>query len=223
MPIFDMILSRPLLSADRTLATAAVSLTPRMRSARTRSSADSMSRYGLTAEAPKDTSVAAWWTSRTSPASTTMLTRVRVRSRTRWWCSAEVSRSEGIGARSAVDSRSLRTMKITPDSTAALASAHRASMLRAMASGPALTEYSPDRVTAGRGLSAPRCSPRMWAIAASSSLSMTGRSSMMCAESGRSCSRRLPSRPIPAAMDVTICSRIESSGGFVTCAKFWWK
>src|SRR5699024_2789172 len=113
MPIFDMILSRPLLSADRTFATAAVSLTPRMRSARTRSSADSMSRYGLTADAPKDTSVAAWWTSRTSPASTPMLTRVRVRSRTRWWRRAEVSRTARLGTRSPVDPRPLRTMKIT--------------------------------------------------------------------------------------------------------------
>ncbi|SIJ69579.1 Uncharacterised protein [Mycobacteroides abscessus subsp. abscessus] len=96
-------------------------------------------------------------------------------------------------------------------------------MRRSIASGPALTEKRPESVTVGRRLSTPRWAPWTWAIAASSSLSMTGREIMMCAESGRECSSRLPSRPRPADMLVTMCSRIESSGGFVTCAKFWWK
>ncbi len=39
-----------------------------------------------------------WCTSRASPASTTRPTIVRVFSRMRWWCTAEVSNNDGIGA-----------------------------------------------------------------------------------------------------------------------------
>ena len=184
MPIFDMIFSRPLLSAVSTLDTAASALMPRIRSDFTRSSADSMSRYGLTAEAPKDTSVAAWWTSRTSPASTMMLTWVRLRSRTRWWCSAEVRSRDGIGAYSEFDSRSVRMRNTAPFATAALASAHSSARRRAIASSPAPIGYSPDSVTDGRVIPSPRWLPARCAIAVSSSLSITGRSSRIWAESG---------------------------------------
>ena len=44
-----------------------------------------------------------WWTSRASPVSTTRPTCVRVRSRTRWWWTAAVSSSDGIGASSVVE------------------------------------------------------------------------------------------------------------------------
>ena len=43
-----------------------------------------------------------WCTSRASPVSTTSPTCVRVFSRMRWWCTAEVSSSDGIGAHSRV-------------------------------------------------------------------------------------------------------------------------
>ena len=47
-----------------------------------------------------------WCTSRASPDSTTSATLVRDFCRTRCWCTAEVSSSDGIGARSAVECRS---------------------------------------------------------------------------------------------------------------------
>jgi hypothetical protein len=43
-------------------------------------------------------SSAMWWHSRASPDSTISPARVRVRSRIRWWCTAPVSSSDGIGA-----------------------------------------------------------------------------------------------------------------------------
>ena len=45
-------------------------------------------------------SSAMWWTSRASPVSITRPTWVRVFSRTRWWWTAAVSSSDGIGAQS---------------------------------------------------------------------------------------------------------------------------
>ena len=54
--------------------------------------------YGLMASAPKLISMAMWWTSRASPASTINEARERVWSATRWWWTAEVSSSDGIGA-----------------------------------------------------------------------------------------------------------------------------
>ena len=43
-----------------------------------------------------------WCTSRASPVSTTRPTLVRLRSRTRWWCTAATASSDGIGASSLV-------------------------------------------------------------------------------------------------------------------------
>ena len=60
-----------------------------------------------------------WCTSRASPDSTTSPTRVRVRSRTRWWWTAETRSSDGIGASSVVELRSESTMTLAPSSMAA--------------------------------------------------------------------------------------------------------
>ncbi len=60
------------------------------------------------------TSMAMWCTSRASPVSTTRPTWVRVRSRTRWWCTAATDNSDGIGASHSVDSRSESTMMRAP-------------------------------------------------------------------------------------------------------------
>ena len=55
-----------------------------------------------------------WCTSRASPHSTTRPTLVRLRSRTRWWCTAAVSSRLGIGACSSSLLRSLSTMIRAP-------------------------------------------------------------------------------------------------------------
>ena len=55
------------------------------------------------APAPKPSSRAKWCTSRASPVSTTRPTWVRVFSRIRWWWTAEVSSSDGMGASSAFE------------------------------------------------------------------------------------------------------------------------
>ena len=73
-----------------------------------------MARYGFTAAAPYPMRSATWCTSRTSPASTTSEIRVRVPWRSRWWCTALVSSSDGIGASSESESRSDSTTCVTP-------------------------------------------------------------------------------------------------------------
>ena len=60
-----------------------------------------------------------WCTSRASPDSTTSPTLVRLRSRTRWWCTAETASSDGIGAIFSSDSRSDRMMIRAPSAIAA--------------------------------------------------------------------------------------------------------
>ena len=98
-PILDMIFSSPLPSALIRLAAACRVVIPSSAPLRTRSSTDSMARYGQTQEAPYPISRAMWWHSRASAASTIRPTLVRVRSLIRWWCTAPVSSSDGIGAR----------------------------------------------------------------------------------------------------------------------------
>ena len=101
------------------------------------SSMESRARYGLTAAAPKPMSSAMWWTSRASPVSITRPTLVRVFSRTRWWCTAAVSSSEGMGAHSAVALRSDRTIRLAPSAMASETRRRTSSMARRSASPPA--------------------------------------------------------------------------------------
>jgi hypothetical protein len=84
MPIFDMIFRTPLPSPLMRFRVAFSGVTPVSMPLRTSSSQDSMARYGLTADAPYPMSSAMWCTSRTSPASTTMPTFMRVCRRMRW-------------------------------------------------------------------------------------------------------------------------------------------
>ncbi|OPZ51967.1 MAG: hypothetical protein BWY91_02511 [bacterium ADurb.BinA028] len=121
------------------LATAFSGVIPVSAPLRTMSSTDSIARYGLTAAAPKPMSRATWWTSRTSPASMSRPTWVRVFSRSKWWWTAEVSNSDGIGARSALESRSESTTKRTPREIAAETSAKICSIRAVMAAAPPLT------------------------------------------------------------------------------------
>ena len=82
---------------------------------------------------------ATWCTSRTSPASTSSPTWVRVFSRTRWWWIAPVSSSDGIGASSWVACRSESTMIRAPSAMAWLTSAQISSIRAAIAVPPPST------------------------------------------------------------------------------------
>ena len=97
----------------------------------------------MTAAAPWPISRATWCTSRTSPASTTRPTLVRVFSLIRWWWTALVSSSEGIGAMSAVEWRSDTTMMWAPSAIAAETSAQISSIRAWSAAPPPSTSYSP--------------------------------------------------------------------------------
>ena len=101
------------------------------------SSMVSSAMYGLTAAAPKPMSSAMWWTSRASPVSMTRPTWVRVFSRTRWWWTAEVSSSDGMGAHSSVELRSERTMMLAPSAMASETRRRTSARARASASPPA--------------------------------------------------------------------------------------
>ena len=118
MPILDMIFSTPLPRPLIRFCTAWASVTPGRWPLRTSSSQLSIARYGFTAEAPNPMSTATWWTSRTSPASTSSEILVRLALLSRWWCTALVSSSVGIGAHCAFESRSESTMNFTPRLTA---------------------------------------------------------------------------------------------------------
>ena len=93
----------------------------------------------MTAAAPYPISSATWWTSRTSPASTSSPTWVRVFSRTRWWWTAPVSSSDGIGACSCVEWRSESTITRAPSAIAADTSAQISSIRSAIAAPPPST------------------------------------------------------------------------------------
>ena len=68
---------------------------------------------------------------------------MRVFSRMRWWCTAEVSSSEGIGARSRPESRSERTTNRAPSAIAADTSVKICSSRACIASAPPDTSYRP--------------------------------------------------------------------------------
>ena len=91
----------------------------------------------------------------------------------RWWWTAAVSSSDGIGACSASECRSDRTIRRAPSSMAASASAQISSMRAASASPPPATRYRPERVAAFMPGMSP--SALMWMSLASSSLSITGK------------------------------------------------
>ena len=105
-------------------------------------------------------------------------------------------------------------MNCLPDSMAASTSSHTAAMRFCIAFLPASTRYRPLIVTVRwRPDSVSKC----W-IFASSSLSITGKSSTICFACSGPASSRLRSGPSPIPIEVMTCSRMESSGGFVTCA-----
>ena len=162
-------------------------------------------------------SSATWCTSRTSPASTTNDTLVRVWLRTKWWCTELNNSSDGIGACSASESRSERIRKLTPSSIAASTSRKISPSLRSRPAPPSPTRYKPRTV---REQKMPRKdgSASTWMILASSSLSITGKSRINLRACSGAASRRLGSGPMAPAMDVTSSSRIASSGGLVTWA-----
>ena len=134
-----------------------------------------------------------WCTSRASPVSMTRPTWVRWPVRTRCWCTAEVSSSDGIGAWSASQSRSDRIRMRAPASMACEHSRRTRSIAAASASPPPNTRYRPS-ISAhwkpGRSPSALTCQ-----ILASSSLSITGRGSTICRHDAGPGSSRLCSGP----------------------------
>ena len=143
MPILDIIFSTPLVQALMKLRSALGLLMPAMTPSSMRSWMVSNARYGLMAAAPYPMSSAMWCTSRASPHSTTRPTWVRVFSRIRWWCTAEASSSEGIGASSPLEWRSERMMTLAPSAMASDTLADTSSMARRMPSPPSATGYRP--------------------------------------------------------------------------------
>ena len=146
MPILDMTLRTPLPKDLIKLRTAFSGVIPVITPCRTKSSAVSIAKYGLTAAAPYPIRSATWCTSRTSPASTTSPTLVLVFSRIKWWCTAEVNRREGMGASSASASRSERTMIRAPSAIACDTSALISSNRARRESPPSATKNKP-RIT----------------------------------------------------------------------------
>ncbi len=142
---------------------------------------------------------------------------VRVLVRTRWWCTAAQSSSDGIGARWASLSRSDSTMNRLPCRITASTSLKISWSRRSSAAPPPATGYRPETRTPAKPQKSP--SSLMCRILLSSSLSMTGNGSTTWRQWPASGSRRLPSGPMMLDSDVTISSRIASSGGLVTCAK----
>ena len=195
------------------------------------SSMESSARYGLTAAAPNPMSSAMWCTSRASPVSITRPTRVRVFSRTRWWCTAAVSSSEGMGAASAVELRSDRTIRLAPPAMASETRRRTSSSARRSASPPASVgapaspassiSNSPSMVKALKPGVSP-CSLTYMSLARSSR-SITGRGRKICRQIPGRASSRLASGPMVAASEVTSSSRMASRGGLVTWAKSWVK
>ncbi len=175
-------------------------------------------------------SSAKWWTSLASPDSTTRPTWVLVFSRTRWWCTAAVSKSEGIGARLCVELRSERTIRFAPCSIAAetlphtcptAASSSAAPCADGTAGSPSGSKKSPSTRTALKPADASVASTIK--SFARSSRSITGDGSEICRQLSGRASNRLPSGPIVPAIEVTVSSRIASRGGLVTWAKTWEK
>jgi len=160
-------------------------------------------------------SSATWWTSRTSPASTTSATLVRVAERRRWWCTAEVSSSDGIGAHAPLESRSETITYSTPRATAAETFSQISAIRARRDSAPPSGRYRPRTLRAAGIPSSPsRC--RNWS---SWSLSMTGKSTATWRVRTRSVVSRLPEGPTEPRRLVTSSSRMASSGGLVTWAK----
>ncbi len=138
-PIFDIVLRTPLPSPlIRFRAAWCGEMSPSTPRA-LRSSTVAIARYGFTALAPYPTSRAMWCTSRASPDSTMSPTWVRVFSRTRWWCTAPVSSSDGIGAFVAVTPRSDSTITRAPSSMASDTSERIWSSLATSAAPPPRT------------------------------------------------------------------------------------
>ena len=146
IPILDITLRTPLPKDLIKLRTAFSGVIPVITPCRTKSSAVSIAKYGLTAAAPYPIKRATWCTSLTSPASITSPTLVRVFSRIKWWCTAEVNKRDGMGASSASASRSDRTMMWAPSLMACETSVLISSRRSRRESPPSATKNKP-RIT----------------------------------------------------------------------------
>ena len=159
---------------------------------------------------------AMWCTSRASPHSITRPTLVRWRSRIRWWCTALVSSSEGIGAYTESLLRSLNTMMRAPSSMKSLTLLRMSSIAVRKPCAPSLTRYKPFTTTLRRCGMVPSSS--MWMILASSSLSIIGNGNANWRQLSALAANRLASGPRVEPTEVTTSSRMASSGGLVTWA-----
>ena len=176
--------------------------------------------HGFTAVAPKPRSTAKWCTSRTSPDSTTMPTDGLTPASESALFTAATARSEGMRLLLSLLGvpefwrlgviLSVSTSIFAPPFTASIASA--ASLSSAVFSEP--SKKSGNVAAEKSGMLRRRLS---------SSSVRTGRvilTSLAC--SGVS-ARMFPWLPMYVIIDITSSSRIGSIGGFVTCAKSWWK
>ena len=144
---------------------------------------------------------------------------MRVFSRTRWWCTAAVISSDGIGARFSSQSRSESTMIRAPAAIALLTLVRSSSIACRRAGPPPLTSKWPVIRTAAKPGRSPSSS--MCRILASSSLSMTGNGTVTCRHDAGVALSRFCSGPKVRPRLVTSSSRMASSGGLVTWANSW--
>ena len=119
---------------------------------------------------------------------------VRVFSRMRWWCTAEVRSNDGIGAHSASESRSDSTSTRMPAAMAADASLRTRSSASRNASPPPATRYKPEITWERNSGRSPSWS--MWMSLANSSLSITGNGNAICTHDSGVGSSTLPSAPM---------------------------
>ena len=141
---------------------------------------------------------------------------MRVRSSTRWWWTAEVSSSDGMGAKRSLDSRSDSTISRAPRSMASETSRRTRRIALRRPRPPRATGYRPE-MTSARNSEYSSFLPA-WHRVTKSWLSRIGCSSRMRRAASAVGSRMLVSAPSNVFMLVMDFSRSESNGGLVTCA-----
>ena len=137
---------------------------------------------------------------------------MRVRSASRWWCTAEVASNDGIATCSASTWRSLSTITVLPSASREETSKQTrvSADVRPVAPSPRGNVVATVAVGKARWVT--------WRRVSMSAFVRTGWGSSSRFACAGPCSSRLPPAPSDETRDITMRSRIGSIGGFVTCA-----